>query len=53
MRLCIYVSIKHLENELAMGNTGVMIDCVPIRLDIHWRYAGQVWRWRCAQVHRE
>lgn len=31
MRLCIYVSIKHLENELAIGNTSVMIDCVLIR----------------------
>lgn len=39
MRLCIYVSINDLENELAIGNTSVMIDCVLIRLDIHWRYA--------------
>ena len=39
MRLCIYVSIKQSENELAIGNTSVMIDCVLIRLDIHWRYA--------------
>ena len=39
MRLCIYVSIKQSENELAIGNTSVMNDCVLIRLDIHWRYA--------------
>lgn len=39
MRLCIYVSINDSENELAIGNTGVMMDCVLIWLYLHWRYA--------------